>query len=114
LYLCLYELRCGDQTDAGAALDPHLSIGVETGVPRAAPTPTEEGAERIGISVLVAGPIFDACVDHVELKGEDVFEDVRARRRWGDRVERAEQVGRFGRGLVEEAETGERGEAERP
>jgi hypothetical protein len=89
-HLRLYELRCGDQPDASATFDPHLPIGVKTGVPRAASTPAKEHAERICISVCVAGPIFHACVDHVELKGEDVFEDVRTRCGWGDRTQCAE------------------------
>jgi hypothetical protein len=77
--LCLYELRSGDQPDSSATFAPHLPISVQTGVPRAASTPTKERAERVGVSVWIACPIFHSGVDHVELKGEDVFEDVRTR-----------------------------------
>jgi hypothetical protein len=90
LYLCLYELRSGDQPDTGTTLDPHLSIRVQTGAPRAAPTPAEEHAKRIGIAVRIAVPIFYAGMDDVELEGEDVLEDVCARCGWGDGAERAE------------------------
>jgi len=72
-----------------------MVIGVETCAPRAASTPTEEPAERVGVPVRIAGPIFDARVDDVELKGEDVLEDVRPRGGGLDRRERAEQVRRF-------------------
>jgi len=107
-------VRCGDERHACAALDPHLAIGVEAGAPRAAPAPAEEGAERVGVPVRVAGPVLDAGVDHVELEGEDVLEDVGARGGGLEGRERAEEVGRFGGGLVEEAEAGEGGEAEGP
>ena len=72
-------MGCGDQAYTRAALDPHLAIGIETCAPRPASTPTEERAERIGVPVRIAGPVLDACVDDVELEGEDVLEDVRAR-----------------------------------
>ena len=104
----------GDQAHARAALDPHLAIGVETCAPRAASAPPEEHAERVGVPVGVAGPVLDARVDDVELKGEDVLEDVRARRGRVEGRERAEHVRCFCRGLVEEAQAGERGEAEGP
>jgi hypothetical protein len=86
-------VRGGDQAHARAALDPHLAIGVEPCAPRAASASPKEG------------------VDDVELEGEDVVEDVRARR---GRVERVEDVRRFCRGLVEEAQAGEGGEAQGP
>jgi hypothetical protein len=46
--------------------------------------------------VSVSGPVSDACVDDVEFEGEDVFEDVRARRGGLDRREGTVQVRRFG------------------
>lgn len=112
--LDLDELRGGDETDARAALDPHLAVHVEAGRARAPPTASEERAERVGVAVGVAGPVFDAGVDDVELEGEDVLEDVRARGGRYDGCERAEEVGHFGGGLVEEAEAGEGGEPEGP
>jgi len=96
------------------ALDPHLATGAETCAPRAAPTPTEEHAERVGVPVHITGPVLDTCVDDVELEGKDVPEDVLARGGALDSRESAEQVRRFCRGLVEEAEAGEGGEAEGP
>jgi hypothetical protein len=54
-------------------------VGVIAGGPRAAPAPTEERAERVGVPVGVARPVLDARVDDVEFEGEDVLEDVRAR-----------------------------------
>jgi hypothetical protein len=75
---------------------------------------SEEHAERVGVTVRVAGPVFDAGVDDVELEGEDVLEDVRASGGRRDGPERAEEVGHFGGDLVEEAEAGEGGEAEGP
>jgi hypothetical protein len=104
----------GDQTYARAALDPHLAIGVVACAPRAPSTPAEERAEGVGVPVGIGGPIPDACEEDVELEGEDVLEDVRAGGGRLDGGERAEQVGRFRRGLVEEAEAGEGGEAEGP
>src|SRR5712691_3832501 len=35
--------------------------------------PMEECTERIGVPVCIAGPVLDACVDGVEVKGEDVL-----------------------------------------
>ncbi len=46
----------------------------------APPAPPEERAERVGVAVCVARPVLDARVDDVELEGEDMLEDVRARR----------------------------------
>jgi hypothetical protein len=89
-------MRGGDKSHASAALDPHLSIGVDTGAPRATSAPAEERAERVGVSVSVARPVSDARVDDVELEGEEVFADVRARRGRVDREERAVEVRRFG------------------
>ena len=89
-------MRGGDEPHASAALDPHLTIRVDAGAPRAASAPAEERAERVGVPVSVAGPVSDAGVDDVELEGEDVLEDVRARRGGLDRSERAVQVRRFG------------------
>jgi len=99
--LDLDKVGCGDQAHARAALDPHLAIRVETCAPRPASTPTEEPAERVGVPVRIAGPVLDARVDDVELEGEDVLEDVRARGGRLDGRESAEQVRRFCRGLVE-------------
>jgi hypothetical protein len=48
-------------------------------------------------------------VDDVKFKGDDVLEDVRARRGGLDRRQGAVQVRRFGRDLVEETEAGEGG-----
>lgn len=62
----------------------------------------------------IGSPVLDACEDDVEFEGEDVLEDVRAGRGGFDGGERAEQVGRFCRGLVEETKAGEGGEAEGP
>ena len=87
--LDLDKVGCGDQTYTRAALDPHLTIGIETCAPRPGSTPTEERAERIGVPVRIAGPVLDACVDDVELEGEDVLEDVRARVEGGSMVARA-------------------------
>jgi hypothetical protein len=113
-YLCFDELRCGDETDTRAALDPHLAVRVEAGRACVPAAPLEEHAERVGVTVRVAGPVFDAGVDDVELEGEDVLEDVRASGGRRDGPERAEEVGHFGGDLVEEAEAGEGGEAEGP
>ena len=112
--LCFDELRCGDEADARTTLDPHLAVDVEAGRARAPAAAPEEYAERVGVAVRVAGPVFDAGVDDVELEGEDVLEDVRARGRGHDGRERAEEVRLFGGDLVEEAEAGEGGEAEGP
>jgi len=112
--LDLDKVGGGDQAYTRAALDPHLAIGVVPCAPRAASTPAEERAERVGVAVRIGGPVLDACEDDVELEGEDVLEDVRAGGGGLDGRERAEQVGRFCRGLVEEAEAGEGGEAEGP
>ena len=112
--LDLDKVGRGDQAYMRAALDPHLAIRVETCAPRPASTPTKERTESVGVPVRIAGPVFDACVDDVELKGEDVLEDVRARGGRLDGRERAEQVRRFCRGLVEEAEAGEGGEPKGP
>lgn len=71
-------------------------VRVHAGAPRAAPAATEEHAERVGVSVGIAGPVLDACVDDVELEGEDVLEDVRVRGGGCDGRERVEEVGRFG------------------
>lgn len=89
-------------------------VRVEAGSARAASAAAEERAERVCVAVCVAGPVLDAGVDDVELKGEDVFEDVRARGGGRDAPERAVQVRRLGRGLVEQAETREGGQAEVP
>jgi hypothetical protein len=113
-YLDLDELRGGDQAHAPRALAPHLVVRVEAGRARAAPAATEERAERVCVAVCVAGPVLDAGVDDVELKGEDVLEYVRARGGGRDAPERAVQVRRLGRGLVEQAETREGGQAEVP
>jgi hypothetical protein len=107
-------VRGGDEPHAPPALDPHVAVRVDAGAPRAASAPTEDRAERVGVPVGVAGPIPDAGVDDVELEGEDVLEDVRAGGRGRDAGEHAEEVRRLGRGLVEEAEAGEGGEAEGP
>ena len=112
--LCFDELRCGDESDARATLDPHLAVYVKAGCARAPAASLEEHAERVGVAVRVCGPVFDAGVDDVELEGEEVLEDVRACG-WGlDGRERAKEVGHFGGDLVEEAEAGEGGEAEGP
>jgi hypothetical protein len=89
-------MRGGDEAHASAALDPHLTIGVEAGAPRATSAPAQEHAECVGVSVSVAGPVPDAGVDDVELEGEDVLKDVRARRGRVERAERAVEVRRFG------------------
>ena len=114
LYLDLDELRRGDQAYARRALVPHLVVRVDAGRARAAPAAAEERAEGVGVAVGVAGPVLDAGVDDVELEGEDVPEDVRARGGGRDPAQRAVQVRRLGRGLVEEAEAREGGEAEVP
>ena len=112
--LDLDKVGGGDQAHARAALDPHLAIGVEPCAPRAASASPEERAECVGVPVRVGGPVLDARVDDIELEGEDVLEDVRARRGRVERRERVEDVRRFCRGLVEEAQAGEGGEAEGP
>lgn len=89
-------MRGGDEPHARAALDPHLTIRVDAGAPRAASTPAEEGAEGVGIAVSIAGPVSDAGVDDVKLEGEDMLLDVRARRGGVDGSERVVQVRRFG------------------
>jgi hypothetical protein len=78
-YFDLDELRSGDQAYARRALDPHLAVGVKTGVPRATSASVEERAERVRVSLRVARPVLDACVYDVEFEGEDVLEDVRPR-----------------------------------
>ena len=88
--LDLNKVGCGDQTYTRAPLGPHLAIGIETCAPRPASTPTEVRAERIGVPARIAGPVLDACVDDVELEGEDVLEDVRARAEGGSMVASAE------------------------
>lgn len=40
----------------------------------------------------VLNPVLDACVDDVELEGNDMLEDVRARGKGLDRRKRAEEV----------------------
>ena len=42
--------------------------------------PMEERTERIGVPVCIAGPVLDACVDGVEVEGEDVL--ARREARW--------------------------------
>ena len=113
-HLDLDELRGGDQAHARRALDPHLVVRVEAGRAGAAAAAAEERAERVCVAVCVAGPVLDAGVDDVELEGEDVLEDVRARGGGRDAPERAVQVRRLGRGLVEQAEAREGGEPEVP
>ena len=94
-YFDLDELRNGDQAYSRRALDPHLAVGVKTGVPRATSASVEERAEGVGVSLRVAGPVLDACVYDVEFEGEDVLEDVRPRRGGRDAAEHAREVGRF-------------------
>ena len=55
-------------------------------------------------SAHIGGPVLDTRMDDVELEGEDMLE----------RRERVEDVRRFCRSLVEEAQAGEGGEAEGP
>jgi len=88
-------MRGGNQAHARRALDPHLAIPVEAGRARAASAATEEGAEGVGVSVGVAGPVLETCMDDIELEGEEVLEDVCAGGGRCDAGERAEEVGRF-------------------
>ena len=101
--LRLDELRCGDESYARTALDPHLAVGVEARRTCASAAASEEYAERVGVAVCVGGPVFDAGVDDVELEREDMLEDVCARGGRRDGRECAEEVRHFGGDLVEEA-----------
>jgi hypothetical protein len=70
--------------------------------------------ERVEVAEVVAGPEARARAEDVELERENVGgEDALAGGR-GQRVERAEEVRAFGRGLVREPQAGERGEPEGP
>ena len=82
--------------------------------PRPASTPTEEPAKRIGVPMRIASSVLDARRNDTELEGEDVPEDVQARRKKLDGRKSTKQVRCFCQGLVKEVEAGESREPDGP
>lgn len=111
----LDELRRNDEDDARAALYPHPGSGlVVLGRPRLCLAAAEERGERVEVADVVAGPILELRVEHLELEREDAVEEVRARLARLQSVQDREEVRAFGGGLVEEAHAREGGETEVP
>lgn len=114
-HLHLNKLRRNDEDHARAALDPHP--GGSLVVPRRARlrlAAAEERGERVEVADVVARPVLELRVEHLELEREHAVEEVRARLARLQRVQHREEVRALGGGLVEEAHARERGEAEVP
>ena len=53
-----------------------MAIRVKTCALRPASTPTEKPAKHIGVPMRIASSVLGACLNDIELEGEDVLEDV--------------------------------------
>ena len=111
-HLHLDELRGEDEADPRAALGPHARRGlVVLRGARLGLAAVEERGERVDVAHVVARPVLELRVEHLELEREHAVEEERARLGRLDRVQDGEEVRALGRGLVEEAHARERGQA---
>ena len=102
VYLHFHKLRSQDEGDSRATLNPHdLGGRVVEAFAGTDAAFRENSVQRVDVRQVVAGPIVEAGLHDLELKGQDAFKEPITRTLRGDAVEDREKVGAFSRGLVE-------------
>lgn len=117
-YVHLRQLTGQDAPHPRASLHPHLPLlpallALAFRRPCLFFTPSQERCERVAVANMVTCPVWRAGAEHFKLEGQDCSKES-APSRGREGVERMEEVGAFGGGLVEETKAGERGQAQGP
>jgi uncharacterized protein (DUF779 family) len=114
--LHLDQLGSNHQTDSRSPLSPHRQTGhVRPGRrPSLGSAPFQQRTECIEVRHMIARPVFESSVKYIELKRHEPIEEVLPGRRGFHSVQDDEEIGTFGRSLVEKAEARKACEAQIP